>query len=297
MNNPKDQYSLQGLSSQATDRKILERAGGFRVPQGRSREEALELLKKNPLFREPVIIPVKKARLRIVYALLATAASLLLLAGLWRIFIYSSDTQLMAGRGEVKDITLPDGTDVRINSESSLAYDEKGFSDERKLTLKGEGFFKVKKGSTFTVSTKDGDITVLGTSFNIYSREDGFRVSCFEGRVSVSNGSVSLILNPGQTALRGSDGLFSYEDARISNAAAWLNGEFYFENAPLSSVFSEVERQFNIMFAVRTTESMYFTGSFANKDLETALESICVPMGLDYDIRDNKIFISKSKGK
>lgn len=58
-------------------------------------------------------------------------------------------------------------------------------------------------------------------------------------------------------------------------------------------MFDEIERQFNVKFATRERENRFFTGSFTNKDLEEALETVCIVMRLNYEIGENeKISIS-----
>ena len=80
---------------------------------------------------------------------------------------------------------LPDSSFVALNMGSELYYTKKGWQTERRVELKGEAFFKVKKGSIFEVETDQGIISVLGTEFNVKSWNNYFEVTCYSGLVRV----------------------------------------------------------------------------------------------------------------
>ena len=83
--------------------------------------------------------------------------------------------------------------------------------------------------------------------------------------------------------------------AADSSSFADENGEFTFEDAPLNSVFMEIERQFNVKFASLKFSNKYFTGGFTNKNLVEALDIVCIPMGLTYEIGSNSKIIVREK--
>ena len=59
-------------------------------------------------------------------------------------------------------------------------------------------------------------------------------------------------------------------------------------------VFDEMERQFNVKFAGQNFGDRFFTGSITNKDLKEALDIVCIPLGLNYEIGNKgEIFISE----
>ena len=66
----------------------------------------------------------------------------------------------------------------QIGNDHSISPTQKYFNtDHRSLTLSGEAYFDVQKGNKpFTISTNQGQVTVLGTSFNVRSRADGFEI-------------------------------------------------------------------------------------------------------------------------
>ena len=81
-------------------------------------------------------------------------------------------------------IELPDDSTVSLEKSSSLRFQKRNWSDERKVNLVGEARFKVAKGSTFDVETWIGKVTVLGTDFKVTQRANFFEIECFEGEVS-----------------------------------------------------------------------------------------------------------------
>lgn len=203
---------------------------------------------------------------------------------------------LETGTGESKNVVLPDGSAVTLNASSSIAHSE---TWKRELTLKGEAFFEVTKGSTFTVKTAFGNVEVLGTSFNVFARDGSLDVACKTGKVNVSvpERSISENLTPGRAIT------VDMDTVRVSlrvteSIGTWQSGEFFFENKPISSVFEEFERQFNIQIEqdLETQSPLLFTGYFRNdKDLEGALESVCAVMGLQYTkTGQNKFTITES---
>jgi ferric-dicitrate binding protein FerR (iron transport regulator) len=215
------------------------------------------------------------------------AAFLLILAGVWTLLYKVHSTRITVPRGEHIEYRLPDGSMVTMNAESELSYSPGNFHDKRYLRLQGEAFFQVKKGKSFVVQTKFASIRVLGTSFNIQSRENLFKVSCLTGKVEVKNKMGRVILTPGQSATVRGDVLTGFRDKNVVANTGWREGEFSFENVPLEEVFKELERQFNVTFTLPDIHQKHYTGGFSNRNLVDALDVVCIPMGLNYEIGSN----------
>ena len=163
-----------------------------------------------------------------------------------------------------------------------LEYDAESFFEDRMLYLDGEAFFEVKKGSKFSVTTDQGTVSVLGTSFNVCDRPGRFEVQCKTGKVAVANRSQEVILTPG-LATDNSNGELA-EAYAIAVDRNWTEGVFSFDADPMTFVLSELERQFDVQISANGTEELLYTGEFNKNDLETALMVVCGPMGLDYSI-------------
>jgi len=232
----------------------------------------------------------KKAKQRklIVNWSISVAASVLVLIGIFTNF-NAKQINIVTNFTEQQSTTLLDGSEVVLNAKSKISYQESDWKTNRILTLDGEAYFKVKKGSTFTVQTFNGKVTVLGTQFNVNSNEDYFQVTCFEGSVKVTDNYNDYILEPGSVfrKINGNSGvLFPTSEA----APSWINGESKFKSVPLKYVILDLEKQYNI--AIDDSEinnSVIFTGSFTHSDLKTALASVFKTLNIKYHKKNNKI--------
>ncbi|MCZ4693455.1 DUF4974 domain-containing protein [Ancylomarina euxinus] len=210
------------------------------------------------------------------------AASVAILMGIF--FLLPSETAYKSLGGERLAFNLPDGSKVKLNSMSEISFHEKKWDNKRELKLKGEAYFKVIPGSKFKVHTNLGDVSVLGTEFNVHSRDNFFEVLCFEGRVKVDFMGDSIILKAGD-AVRFMDKnkeswIFSQQ------SPSWVKGESTFENLPLKEVVKALERHYKVRFEAKGIDlNQRFTGSFTHDDLKLALKSVFYPMGIKYKIR------------
>ena len=190
---------------------------------------------------------------------------------------------------ENKSITLPDASEVILNAESELAFNEKKWDSNRPVVLKGEAYFTVAKGKKFTVETSEGLVTVLGTQFNVETREDYFEVTCFEGLVSVTiNGEETKL--PAGNSLLAINGKSTLSKAMINGEPTWLAKESSFKSIPLHYVLDELQRQFNVDVNAKGIDTaQLFTGSFSNENLELAIKSISVPLQIKFNLDGNKV--------
>jgi ferric-dicitrate binding protein FerR (iron transport regulator) len=268
------------------ERKILSRASELEVPSTIPKEEALRRLKlRIENSSSPREMEINQGRkMKWIYS---AAASIVVLVGVWSAFSYFGTTNIVAPKGQQTEYRLPDGSMVSINAESKISFRKSSFNKNRFLKLEGEAFFSVKKGSSFVVRTRFADIKVLGTSFNIYSREKSFKVSCVTGKVQVKNAGNDVILTPGESAVSKNNHLQEFADKNITTVSNWRIGQFYFESAPLIDVFKEIERQFNVTFTLPDIDNKFYTGDFSNRDLVDVLDVVCIPMGLKYEIGTN----------
>ncbi len=102
----------------------------------------------------------------------------------------AESTTYETARGQQTTLDLADGTEVMINHTSALTVEGMNGSDERRVSLTGEAFFRVRKtGAPFVVATSVGTVTVLGTEFNVRVRDGRMEVAVVEGSVRVAGGS------------------------------------------------------------------------------------------------------------
>ncbi|WP_290846120.1 FecR family protein [Flavobacterium sp.] len=220
------------------------------------------------------------------------AAVLLISVGLFFALKPSSEvSKVLASNGELALATLPDQSEVALNSGSEIAFSESTWEEHRQLTLKGEAFFKVAKGKKFDVKTNLGTVTVVGTQFNVKAREQRFEVECYEGKVKVSANGKSQFLTPGQQLV--------FENGKVPKIAAlsdkkpaWTNGELKFESASLEEVLQEFERHFNINIELKTKIDQTVTGRFSGKNLDESIESLCKLYKLQAKTENNVVILS-----
>lgn len=203
------------------------------------------------------------------------------------LFLRNGDTVISTANAEKADIVLPDKSEVILNASSALTYNTKKWDKKRQVKLEGEGFFKVAQGSTFDVKASSGTISVLGTQFNVKNRKEYFEVSCYEGSVKVIYQKDTTNLVPGNT-FRALEGKVVKTGNFTDDIPSWIRDESSFKSVPYHQILEEFERQYNVKVRADTETNRHFTGSFSNRDIETALKSITLPFHLKYEFADGK---------
>lgn len=265
--------------------ELITRTKGLKVPESLSKEDAWKKLSgklSEPQKQEAKVIKMN----RWIPLSIAASVSLLVIT-----FFAMSKTTIATTLAETKTYTLPDGSAVTLNAESEITFPRFAWLGGREVNLKGEAFFEVTKGNTFTVKSEQGTVTVLGTSFNVKSRASVYEVSCFTGKVKVASAQKEVMLTKG-LAVRLDQNILTDAEPFDDSKRTWRNGDFYFDGKPLNIVLDELERQFNVNILFTGDGSRLYTGYFSNKNLNEALEMICKPMSLQYQRGDdNKIMI------
>jgi ferric-dicitrate binding protein FerR (iron transport regulator) len=273
----------------ATYRKIKETSSSLEVPEF-DVDAAWDSLQQSKSKEQPKVFTLApyKAFLRIA------AVIAILLAGSF-FYLSTLNETISTEYAENKNITLPDTSEVILNAESELAYSEKKWETNRNVNLKGEAYFKVAKGKKFTVATTQGRVTVLGTQFNVETRDNYFEVTCFEGLVSVSfNGKETKL--PAGNSFLAINGKSAMNKATIDGKPSWLTNESSFRSIPLRYVLDELQRQFNINVSTENIDvTQLYTGSFSNENLELALKGISVPLQIKFKLEGNKVLFYDEK--
>ena len=279
------QITPEEFSKMSSEEKILKFAEGFTTPAGMPEKEALNSL----LLKMENIRPVKVRQLNVYIK--AVAAVFLLVIGFYSVSKIFGRESIRTKLAEHTEFILPDGTNVVLNADSKIKWSDKHFNVSRELTLKGEAFFSVKKGSKFVIKTKNGSVEILGTQLDVFSRNDEFRVSCISGKVRVLSNNQEQIITPGEMAELTTKGLIKDTSTNVDESAAWKQGLFYFEDKPVVSIFEELERQFGVSIKYKNMSNRFITVTFSNKSLKEALDVICIPMELKYEINNKKVRI------
>ena len=196
---------------------------------------------------------------------------------------------------EQEAVTLPDNSSVTLNSSSRLEYSEKKWNRDRSLKLDGEAFFDVEEGGKFLVTTPDGEVEVLGTEFNVRSRDEILEVICYSGKVAVSRMNVKekVVLEKGGSLRLFADGKQESMSNLKNNEPAWKRGFSEFSNASFPTVLEEMQRHFELEIRYSGLEDRFFSGSFPHDDLSLALQAVFQPMDIEYELNGSILTVRK----
>jgi ferric-dicitrate binding protein FerR (iron transport regulator) len=167
-----------------------------------------------------------------------------------------------------------------MNGGSTLAYNEKTWEEDRSVTITGEGFFQVKKGSSFVVKTNLGAVTVLGTSFNVKTRNEKLEVVCYTGKVNVASSNTDQNLLPGD-GLRVEKGSVtrSWKSDVDSREPSWLIGITLFdEQVPAKEAIDELVNVFGIkVLRNDLSDTVQYKGAFQHSNANNAIRAVLGP--------------------
>src|SRR5690606_25408033 len=193
---------------------------------------------------------------------ISVAASLLLVfsAG-FLAYKYLGRTEMVeiaAASDERKQVILPDGSEIWLNQSSTLTY-AADFNENpvRKVELKGEAFFEVKKNprKPFVIETGRAITQVIGTSFDVIQDKSGnVRVAVVTGRVSFrpkEKPRQAVILLPGDEGILTKEGYIGKARYKNKNFMYWKSRELHFDNAPFSEVIKTLEEAYQVKFYVK----------------------------------------------
>lgn len=272
---------LKNDATYASFIKIADATTQFNTPTFNSEENLNEIkshLKPEEIEVRPLFSRKQFLRIAAVIALIATSY----------LFLDNRDTSIHTDIAQKENFLLPDESEVNLNAKSSIVFNKKKWDNKRYLKLDGEAYFKVKKGSTFKVETPIGDVTVLGTQFNVFARDNQFKITCYEGLVSVSFNNEEIKVPAGNYVSIENNELVVNAPFAL-NAPTWVNNESSFENILVKDVILELERQYPIKVNTELKINKRFTGSFTHTNLNVALRSICDPLQLDFTIANDVV--------
>ena len=176
--------------------------------------------------------------------------------------------------GQRAHITLADGTNVWLNSQSTLRYATNFGRADREVELDGEAYFEVAKNKKipFLVNTENNQVRVVGTHFNVcaYNGSDEFEATLLEGIVDIYAKGVDRPL----TRLT-KDEFFSayhgkYKKSVLSSFdyLRWKEGLYCFDDTPFSNILNRLEKYYNVKIHVENPEVLNYhcTGKFKEQD-------------------------------
>lgn len=228
---------------------------------------------------------VSSNQVRPVRRVWAYAAVLALLLG--SVFIFKPWSQsttyitYTTDFGEKTKITLDDGTVVNLNANSSLKLAENfETAAQREVWIQGEGFFDVitdtERGKPFVVHANDLDVHVLGTQFNVRSRQKKVSVSLKEGKIKMSTTTgLERVMKVGE--------MYTYHTGKKEwlevqseggIAYAWLQNKIVLDETPLIELAETIEFHFGKTVTIERPSlgSSKLSGTIPDHDLEVILD-------------------------
>ncbi len=263
-----------------------------KIPWEKSKAEVWNNLEKQMERENRSTVPVR--RLLPAKQWLAMAASLLLLLSV-SAFMRFYTVKTYCPEGVHTSLQLPDGSEVELNASTHLAYHPYWWFISREVKLEGEAFFHVEKGKKFRVVSPQASTEVLGTTFNVFARDEDYIVTCHTGSVRLSESFTggAVVLSPnerGQMELSGGFRVTQLENSLGS--PGWTDNMIMFSSAPLRMVFEEIERQFGIVIETPDVMQQVYSGNFSlNQSVENILSLLCLPFDLEYELQTGKKYI------
>ncbi|OQP58979.1 FecR family protein [Niastella populi] len=213
----------------------------------------------------------------------AAAAAVLIIAG---VFLWNSKQveprylTAKTGLGEIRTVSLPDGSTIKLSALSTIEYPAEFNGKERHIKLTGEALFKVESDAAnpFRVSASGKDITAKGTEFNVraYKEDTTVEATLIEGVITVDNGSEKKTLKKGDQAVITENKISINENIKTTNVTAWQQKWIIFDGKTLPSIMQQIERFYNVKVTIRgTLPEIGLTGKVdANNDLSVILNTL-----------------------
>ena len=200
-------------------------------------------------------------------------------------------------RGGENTVILADGTTVHLNAGSKLTYPVRFAGKRRVVALEGEAYFDVVKDETrpFIVQTHLGEVTVLGTAFNINAYTDAsVYTTLVHGKVQFSSSSIgTIILSPGEQAVVSANGS-EKRMVDLDEYVGWVDGRYVFNNRPLGEIMQTFERWYDIQVYYETPHLRDITYSGSLKrygTINSFLDALELTGDLTYKISGRNILI------
>lgn len=214
--------------------------------------------------------------------------------------------EIVATPGSRVHFTLPDQTEVWLNSKSKLEFPiNLNQQVQRRVKLTGQGYFKVApdKKHPFFVEIDGISVKALGTSFDVSGYADDKQISS-----TLEEGSIALINskdNEVARLVRGQQVLFdkSTQKLLVSNVetkliTSWKDGKLIFRNTALSDVTKQLERWFNCEIHLDPkllNSNLFYTATIQDETLGEVLKMIEISTSVKTKIEKREVYIGNTK--
>lgn len=231
----------------------------------------------------------------------AAVLLLLIIAGgiiWWQLEASQQPTVIVNNGREARKIEMKDGSQIWLNRNTSITYDEQYNDRIRVIKLQGEAFFAVAKNpeKPFIVQAGTVQTSVLGTAFNVraYPNQDIIEVALVEGKVKVNidTDTTSNFLSPGDLfAYNNSNEKYTTEQFEQDEPYAWRDGILVFQKATVQEVAQKLQEWYGIKFTIEDEEQIQGKLVLRYDTRNVELDEILQYIGAVMDYR----FIRKAK--
>ena len=257
----------------------------------------------------------KRYKLVFRRAMQVAAAIVLLIAGFYSYMMFSTDSEKIpvadvqvtfmehkAEYGQQSNVRLSDGSQVKLNAGTKITYPEKFSSGKREIAIRGQAFFDVARDPErpFIINTGKLQVTVLGTSFDVNSFEDdnmsSITVMSGKVRVSIDGRTETILLSKNEQLVYNKETISYYKQSvSAQETIAWIKGILRFEDAPLTDVFRQLERWYNVEIRLSGNVEPVCTvsGQHKNEGLTSVLDALKFSHGVQYTYVDDNVVINK----
>lgn len=282
---------------------IWNKTGGFREDKTQTVDVDAAWLKiKSKIVspNEAKVIPLKPAPKQSRFFTIGIAASItiLLTVGLLIFFFKNSLPEVISLKTTQNTLekTLPDGSIVFLNANTTFTYPEDFNGDMREVNLSGEAFFNIKRDETkpFIIHANGSDVKVLGTSFNVRAYTKNVEVSVETGKVQFKNKKKATLLIAGEQAtFEAESDTIKKQTALDKNAFAYKTKVFIFENSSLEHITKVLAEGYHVNISLKNNriKSCRLTTKFDNETLPNALNIIAETLNLTVSSKGEKYVI------
>jgi transmembrane sensor len=213
-----------------------------------------------------------------------------LVAGFAAVFYFTRPEPItrIATTDSIREILLPDSSQVTLNKNSSLAFN-KGFgTSHRELTIEGTAYFDVKRDESllFSIQTKTGIVSVLGTAFLIEETTNALTVTVERGKVklqSATDENVEMILEINEKGVLVSNSIKKIDIESLNNLY-WANKKLIYKQELLANVLEEMRIIFDksIQFDSATISDCRISAVFKDESFESMMDHMALSLDFKY---------------
>lgn len=253
--------------------------------------------------------PIQKKRAKTIplyrQTWMRAAAMLVVFAGIgWLLYTMNGDksTQLITARSGSTTLTdtLPDGSVVVLNKNSSISYPSRFEGGKRSVALTGEAFFNITpdKSKPFTIDANRTSVTVVGTTFNVKTSDERTEVIVETGIVEVAKQQNAIRVKPNQKAIvvKSKDAP-QMEDNTDELYNYYRTKEFVCNNTPLSKLVTVLNEAYSVHIVITDTmlAKTPLTTKFRDEPIDDILKVIKATLNLNVERKDGAILLSMAK--